>query len=217
MSQSSCVVDNTCGSENSCRTPSLIIEQGATFNYPFLFNSGPLYPIESSSPGSGASIKLQLHHCLQVGDVVHVFHSPGLSCGNTGICATVTAIPDPFTVVLSSGFTTTTAGGANGYITKALDMTGMRLEGAIKTRPLNQAVSTVGVVASGFAGEREILLCGITDINAGDILDIPGSGVMSAKVEAVFSASPGRSTSVQTKSACGCGVSGSTQVSLADN
>lgn len=218
MTQSSCV-DATCGSENSCRTPSLIIEQGATFNYPFLFNSGPLYPIESSSPGSGASIRLQTHHCLQVGDVVHVFHNPGQSCGNSGICAMVTATPDAYTVILNGGFTTTVAGGANGYVTKALDMTGMRVEGAIKTRPLNQAVSTIGVVASGFAGEREILLCGTTDINAGDILDLPSVGISGAKVEAVFSAVSNKTGSIQTKSAgaCGCGVSGTSPVALADN
>lgn len=220
MVQSSCGEALNCEGENSCRTPSLILEQGATFNYPFLFNSGPLYPIESSSPGSGASIRLQSHHCLQVGDVVHVFHQPGQSCqSNTGICAMVAATPDAYTVVLNAGYTTTVAGGANGYITKALDLTGMRLEGAIKTRPLNQAVSTIGVVSSGFAGEQEILLCGTTDINAGDILDIPSVGVSGAKVLAVFSANSTKSTQVQSRSAgaCGCGVSGSSSVSLADN
>lgn len=201
-----------CGPED-CSTPTLILQQGATESFPFVFHHGARFDIESTQPGSGPTVNLKHQHCFEAGEYVHLIHQDNSPCGGDGGCAQIASVVDDYTVTLS-GITTTAPGGSNGYLVRAMDLTGIRLEGGVRTRPKNQMISTTGLRASGFAGTREVLIDGTCDVNQGDLISIPSMGILDARILAVYkkessAPDPATANTVQTATAsrgCGCAI-----------
>ena len=169
-----------CGTQD----PSLILSAGASFSHPFVFAHGGIKEIQSSIAGAGSSYTTVTCHCLEVGDRIILIHKTDGCPDENPICGEVTAVADDFN--FTTNITTTSNGGTNGFVAKALGLQGIRLEGSIYNR-IPSAMGPVGnVLAYGFAGSDEVLLTGICDVKLGDLISIPSQGIVDATVTAVY-------------------------------
>ena len=200
------ICDTAVCSPDDCNAHSMILQAGATSYFPFVFHSGTRVDIESTQPGM--SIRTKYPHCFGVGETVHVIHEDSSNCNqSTGGCAVVSSVIDDYSFTVS-GINTQAPGGSNGYVVRAMDLTGIRLEGSARTRPANQLISTAGIKASGFAGSKELLIDGTCDVSIGDLVSVDSIGLVNARVLAVYknsSQTPTRGSVTSTRPASGCG------------
>ena len=166
----------------------IVVSPGGTYNYPLMFNSAPYTKIKNVVKFNlNTQIITETQHNLKKGDFVHIFISRQEINGCFGneqnpLSLEVTGIIDNFTFTVNHF---NDGGKIVGYIAKAIDLSGFRLEASIQNRLSTREINLTGVTVTGFIGTYDILVCGYTDFVIGDIITIENT-VIEAKVLNVY-------------------------------
>lgn len=166
----------------------LILTQGQAFHHNFLlFQHGG--SITSTTAGARTRIDVDTAHCLSVGDRVVVAHDMGSACEALPLCATVTNVISD--TAYQIGVETSVDTSAGGFAGKAMDLTGIRLTGNVRSRfgpvTANPMVGSLAYGTSDYPGS--IIVKGSTDFMTGDRVSVPSVGINSAQVTGVYSLS----------------------------
>ena len=166
----------------------IVLTPGGSYTYPLMFNKAPYIRIcDVVCYKLNTRIITETQHNLCKGDYVHIFISRTEVEGCLGneqnpLSVQVTDIIDNFTFAVNS---LNTGGKYTGYLAKALDLTGMRLEASIQNRISKKEINLSGLKVSGFIGTYDIVVCGYCDFVVGDIISIENY-VQDAKILSIY-------------------------------
>ena len=178
----------------------LVLQQASSFSSLFLFGQGKVSRVDTVTAGASPTVTVSDAHCLALGNIVHLAVADDCCQLRIG-CYEVTEIIDAATAVLrliegqAAAGQSDTANGV-GFITRAINLTGFNLRGAIATRSPSGTVSPPNLIGSIASGDNAILVNGDIDVFQNDTLTFSDAGLTNVRVQGVFKSYSSSSSTV---------------------
>ena len=169
-----------------CCPRDLCFVQGSQPRGEIIFGHGPVYDL-STFDGANALLR-QAGHCIDDGDHVHVVAVDSCQQVHNATYAVDVVAGASLELTLVCGNALTTPGIVAGYITKAMNLVGFCLRGAIKTAM--DGDRGFGRAATAAQGQDLIAINGVVDVRIGDVVSFPNAGLIDAKVIGIYETEP---------------------------
>ncbi len=169
-----------------CSSFDIYIDQGGTWMLPIILSENVILIKSTLETENGTIIELIAAHNYQIGDPLIIIHDTTCTAGNVPLCGTVIGIPDCKSVEVDLKYGG--SGGANGFVSRPIDLSGYYFKGEIKNRHIPTGFQRLlGASVSGIIGDKLVLMRGYFDVKVGDTISIPSMGIQNASILAIYS------------------------------